>query len=207
MFKSLANFFFSIYCCLFQRLYVQHYTVYSASYSTSLYSVYTFPLIFQQLPLCCFILSLHYVFIFSHSYSLRKSAHRSDLRNHTCTAVVNFFLFLHGWLATSTMLQTESAVVTGRTSRNEICQCKFYCSWVCAVWLFHNEIESSGYFLSFISYCVREQHSLFSQRRVARHLVKLSFPSFCKRILSLIFMDPCIVVWLSRNNQQDATLY
>jgi hypothetical protein len=24
--------------------------------------------------------------------------------------------------------------------------------------------------------------------------------------LSLIFMDPCIVVWLSRNNQQDATL-
>jgi len=24
--------------------------------------------------------------------------------------------------------------------------------------------------------------------------------------ISLIFMDPCIVVWLSRNNQQDATL-
>ena len=23
----------------------------------------------------------------------------------------------------------------------------------------------------------------------------------------LIFIDPCIVVWLSRNNQQDATLY
>ena len=25
-------------------------------------------------------------------------------------------------------------------------------------------------------------------------------------IIKLIFMDPCIVVWLSRNNQQDATL-
>jgi len=24
--------------------------------------------------------------------------------------------------------------------------------------------------------------------------------------LNLIFMDPCIVVWLSRNNRQDATL-
>ena len=25
--------------------------------------------------------------------------------------------------------------------------------------------------------------------------------------VNLIFMDPCIVVWISRNNQQDATLY
>ena len=36
-------------------------------------------------------------------------------------------------------------------------------------------------------------------------------PSVPTRILFyfffLIFMDPCIVVWLSRNNQQDATLY
>jgi len=31
---------------------------------------------------------------------------------------------------------------------------------------------------------------------------------FCLRISStnLIFMDPCIVIWISRNNQQDATL-
>jgi CO dehydrogenase/acetyl-CoA synthase gamma subunit (corrinoid Fe-S protein) len=27
-----------------------------------------------------------------------------------------------------------------------------------------------------------------------------------ENILSLILMDPCIVVWFSRNNQQDATL-
>ena len=27
-----------------------------------------------------------------------------------------------------------------------------------------------------------------------------------KQVINLIFMDPCIVVWLSRNNKQDATL-
>jgi hypothetical protein len=55
--------------------------------------------------------------------------------------------------------------------------------WVCAVWRFHNEIESSGYFLSFISYCVRDQHSLLSQRRVASQHVSLSCRCFCKHIL------------------------
>jgi hypothetical protein len=28
-----------------------------------------------------------------------------------------------------------------------------------------------------------------------------------KRTDNLIFMDPCIVEWFSRNNQKDATLY
>jgi len=29
---------------------------------------------------------------------------------------------------------------------------------------------------------------------------------FCLAYINLIFMDPCIVVWISRNNQQDETL-
>ena len=51
----------------------------------------------SQLPVRYYILSLHYVFIFSNSYCLRNSAHRSDPRNHTCTAVVNF-LSLFAWV-------------------------------------------------------------------------------------------------------------
>jgi hypothetical protein len=32
-------------------------------------------------------------------------------------------------------------------------------------------------------------------------------PAYSDKLKSLIFMDPCIVVWISRNNQQDATLW
>jgi len=33
-----------------------------------------------------------------------------------------------------------------------------------------------------------------------------SFGAFKDMVINLILMDPCIVVWFSRNNQQDATL-
>jgi hypothetical protein len=44
----------------------------------------------------------------------------------------------------------------------------------------------------------------FSYRQDDR---KIMLPEEKLDKINLIFMDPCIVVWLNRNNQRDATLY
>jgi len=36
--------------------------------------------------------------------------------------------------------------------------------------------------------------------------MRCSISAFQTQLINLIFTDPCIAVWISRNNQQDATL-